>query len=189
MAQLTKKAILMAFINLLEQRPFEKITVRDIVVECGITRNTFYYHFEDVYGVLKELLASETARKSAQIGESDKLEDCFVEALGFAVEHKKAAYHICCSSRKDELLRCLNAEADGTLRRYIARKAQGTGASQQDIERIAAFYRRALLSFLSEWADNGMRTDLAEDVRTLGRIMEGTVNVALQNGVASGKNA
>lgn len=180
MAQLTKKAIVEAFVTLLEERPFEKITVRDIVVECGITRNTFYYHFEDVYGVLKELLAGEAARKSAQIGDSDKLEDCFMEAMSFVMEHKKAAYHICRSSRKEELLRCLNDEADRTLQRYIVRFAPES-VSQDDLNRICAFYRRALLGLLSEWADNGMRTDLTEEVRRMGRLMEGTITVALKN--------
>ena len=32
--------------RLIKDRPFAKITVQDIVTECNINRNTFYYHFE-----------------------------------------------------------------------------------------------------------------------------------------------
>ncbi len=32
--------------KLIQDRPFSKITVQDIVTECNINRNTFYYHFE-----------------------------------------------------------------------------------------------------------------------------------------------
>lgn len=181
MAQLTQRAILNAFLNLLEQRPFEKITVRDIVVECGITRNTFYYHFEDVYAVLKALLAEDAKRAAIQSGDSDRLEDCFMEALSFVLEHRKAAYHICCSSRKEELLRCLNAEAEPVLARYVDRASQGSEASDEDKARLVRFYRCALIGLLTEWVDSGMQRDLAIEIRRMGVLMEGSVKSALEN--------
>lgn len=44
MAQSLKKFI--------KDRPFSKITVQDIVADCNINRNTFYYHFENTYDLL-----------------------------------------------------------------------------------------------------------------------------------------
>ena len=38
--------------KLIKDRPFAKITVQDIVNECNINRNTFYYHFENNYDLL-----------------------------------------------------------------------------------------------------------------------------------------
>lgn len=38
--------------KLIKDRPFSKITVQDIVAECNINRNTFYYHFENNYDLL-----------------------------------------------------------------------------------------------------------------------------------------
>ena len=180
MAQLTQRAILNAFLNLLEQRPFEKITVRDIVVECGITRNTFYYHFEDVYAVLKALLAADAKRAAQQIGDSDKLEDCFMEAMSFVLEHKMAAYHICRSARKDELLRCLEAEASAVLIRYIDRMAEGIGVKEEDKSRLVRFYRSALIGTLVEWVESGMKTELISEIRRLGILMEDSAKNALK---------
>ena len=45
----TKDAIVAAFGELLTERPLSKITVKDIVDRCEISRNTFYYHFEDSF--------------------------------------------------------------------------------------------------------------------------------------------
>ena len=59
MAQFTEKAIMDAFVRLLDQMPLDKITVRDIITECGISRNTFYYHYGDVYALLEALLKQE----------------------------------------------------------------------------------------------------------------------------------
>ena len=38
---LTKRAIRASFLKLLNERPLNKITVKDIVTACGINRNTF----------------------------------------------------------------------------------------------------------------------------------------------------
>ena len=43
MSQFTKRAIMETFIKLLGEHPLDKITVKDIVEECGVNRNTFYY--------------------------------------------------------------------------------------------------------------------------------------------------
>ena len=44
----TKRAIKETFISLLNDRPLNRITVKDIVETCGINRNSFYYHYEDL---------------------------------------------------------------------------------------------------------------------------------------------
>lgn len=44
----TKKIIKNAFWELLEEKPYNKITVRDIVNRCCVNRNTFYYYFQDI---------------------------------------------------------------------------------------------------------------------------------------------
>ncbi len=48
----TKLQMAEALKNLIKDRPFSKITVQDIVTECNINRNTFYYHFENNYDLL-----------------------------------------------------------------------------------------------------------------------------------------
>ena len=45
----TDKAIKQALIHLLNVKPFEKITVQDILDETPVTRSTFYKHFHDKY--------------------------------------------------------------------------------------------------------------------------------------------
>ena len=56
MATFTRKAILETFDSLLKEYPFDKITVSMVYRRCGISHNTFYYHFEDIYGLLEAWL-------------------------------------------------------------------------------------------------------------------------------------
>lgn len=50
MAQYTQKAIIDTFRDMLKKMPFDKITVTAIVSACGISSNTFYYHYRDIHG-------------------------------------------------------------------------------------------------------------------------------------------
>ena len=59
MPNFTKKAIQETFITLLDERPLNKITVKDIVETCGINRNSFYYHFEDLPALVEEMVAEQ----------------------------------------------------------------------------------------------------------------------------------
>ena len=62
MASLTRKSIMESFIRLLDERPLNKISVKDIVEDCGINRNTFYYHFTDIPALVEEIVRDEADR-------------------------------------------------------------------------------------------------------------------------------
>ena len=36
-----------------KQKPFSKITVSELINECNVNRKTFYYHFQDIFELLK----------------------------------------------------------------------------------------------------------------------------------------
>ena len=45
--------------KLLNEQPLSKISVRDIVEDCGINRNSFYYHFQDIPSLIEEIIKEE----------------------------------------------------------------------------------------------------------------------------------
>ena len=51
----SRKMIRQAFFEVLKEKPFEKITVTDIVKKADVNRSTFYAHYPDVMGVVEEL--------------------------------------------------------------------------------------------------------------------------------------
>lgn len=52
----SRRLILTALADLLEEKPLEKITVTDVVNRAGINRGTFYAHFADIPDVLEHLI-------------------------------------------------------------------------------------------------------------------------------------
>ena len=60
MAVRTKQVIRQAFIELLNERPLDKISVKDIAERSTVNRNTFYYYYADIYALVEEIFQTET---------------------------------------------------------------------------------------------------------------------------------
>lgn len=56
----TKKLLAASLKRIMHQKEFSKITVSEIVADCGVNRKTFYYHFEDINALLKWTIEQET---------------------------------------------------------------------------------------------------------------------------------
>ena len=62
MSKFTKQAIMDGFIELSKQMPIDKITVKKVTDYIGITRNTFYYHYQDIYALLEEIVVTKAKK-------------------------------------------------------------------------------------------------------------------------------
>lgn len=55
----TKKMLAESLKRAMKQKNFSKITVSEIIQDCNVNRKTFYYHFEDIYALLKWMFEEE----------------------------------------------------------------------------------------------------------------------------------
>ena len=52
----TKQILEESLKKLMLQKPLDKITIRDLTEDCGISRMAFYYHFKDIYDLVEWLI-------------------------------------------------------------------------------------------------------------------------------------
>ena len=62
MSLTTKQAFAASLKQQLKEKPLDKITVTDLVEDCEVNRQTFYYHFQDIYDLIEWIYVSEAAR-------------------------------------------------------------------------------------------------------------------------------
>lgn len=79
----TKRLLAGSLRKFMKQKPFSKITVSEICADCGVNRKTFYYHFEDIYALLKWILDQE----SLEIIRNFNLLEDFREAILFILNY------------------------------------------------------------------------------------------------------
>jgi AcrR family transcriptional regulator len=56
----SRKMIRQAFMELLQEKPYEKITATDIIRRADINRSTFYAHYPDARGIMDEIMGEIT---------------------------------------------------------------------------------------------------------------------------------
>ena len=121
MPSFTKKAIIESFLHLAAKKPPDKITVRDIVDDCGINRNTFYYYFQDIYAVLEDICQGITAHLPSEQTLAVTL-SAFCRALvSFANAHPQAAKSLALSLGFEGLERYFATDLDGVITDCFAR--------------------------------------------------------------------
>ncbi len=58
-SEITKRQLCDSLKALMGQKPLEKITIREVTEGCGLQRQAFYYHFEDIYDLVRWMFQQE----------------------------------------------------------------------------------------------------------------------------------
>jgi len=162
LSQLTKRAIVEVTMCLVEQKTIKKITVRDIVEACGITRNTFYYHFHDIYEVLEYALAEGFERIGAQ---SESFEEFLDAAFMFCVEYQKVLYNLYHSIGYEALTDYLKKQVRPRLARHLQNVRGDSDGKDAKLVRILC--EEALVGTLMRWICNPRRTNDPADIEKI----------------------
>ena len=178
MSQLTKKAIVEATLNLAQTKAISKITVRDIVEACGITRNTFYYHFHDIYEVLEDVIDAKFDELEGTWGTDP--DNAFFELRAFFVSHRRILSNLYKTVGHEALESYLFRRLHAILMEVLRAENVRYGVPAQEMELIADFYAQGLTGrFLRKLKDDG--DDIFSDTETLGKIFEGIFDYCLRN--------
>lgn len=115
----TKQAFCDSLKELMKHKAFSKITVSELIRECNVNRKTFYYHFEDIYELLKWMLEQEAIEVVKQF---DLLVD-YKDAMDFVIEYvKNNSFFLNCiydSVGRDELKRFFCQDFFGLVEQII----------------------------------------------------------------------
>lgn len=183
MVQYTRKAINEGFIALLNERPFDKISVVDIAEKCGITRNTFYYHYADIYALVDEIFRNDTERLINQNVDCNTWQEAVVQATDFARENRHAIFHLYHSINRDRVEEYLYNIVLISMTSYIQREAEGLAdINPEDVHTLAVFYTSALLGLMTKWLHDGMIYDVEAYIADIGRLLEGNILISLKRG-------
>lgn len=182
----TKRALADSLKKLMRAKPFSKITVTEIVNDCGVNRKTFYYHFDDIYALLRWIFEEEAL---GIIKRFDLIND-YEEAVDFVSKY--------IDENRDLLRNAYDAFGSVELGRFFRMSFIGITASliesveQTMHKRLPDSVRDYLCEFLTE-AAAGMflsyisgymsfdRTNIAKPVRSI--VRASIVGVLTEQGI------
>ena len=173
MANSTKQAIKAAFLELLDEKPLNKISVRDIVERCGINRNSFYYHFQDIPSLLGEIVTEQTDALIRQYPSISSVEECFSVAFHTARENRRAVMHIFNSTNRDMFLQDTLRLCEYVVSTYISTVFSGENIGVDDRRVVVQFMKCQLFGVWIDWVSGGMKEESLADLQRMIQLCRG----------------
>lgn len=187
--QYTKDLIKREFIKLLEDKSLKNITIGELAEKCEINRNTFYYHYDDIYMLVKEILADELEKVNEKFTRTDSWEDSLVCAVYFILENKKATQNIFKSIDKQDVDDYLYKICEAVMDKYIDKECASKNIHPKEEDRILLvnFYRAALVGLLDMWIQDGMEESPEGVIYRIGTLFDGNIERSLRISEGLGK--
>lgn len=156
MNQRTEAVLIGTFKELMLKKPMNKITVSELVEECGINRKTFYYHFEDIRDMLRKMLRQDIEAIFSR-GDLITDHDLIINSVLDYIEQNKVILKnmISCIGRA-ELDLFLNSNVNKPIYSLVCETEQKQNLSVGDEYKrfLADFFTRAVSGVLIDWIEN-----------------------------------
>ena len=158
-----KQMIAETLVKLLEQKSVDKITVKELVDACGISRQGFYYHFQDIMEVI-EWITSQAIQRAVDVSLAAATPQEAVKAVILTLrKNGKLIQHLMASQRRAEIERLLVMSARTYLEKVLRAKATGLAIRPSDLEAAIRFYSYGLVGMLVETLEQQIDADAAAD--------------------------
>ena len=167
MSNLTKKAIKEAFLELLSKKSIDQITIKDITSRCGVSRNTFYYHYADVTSLLEELMMGEVDELIEKYPTVDSLDQGINVAVEFVLANKTAVMHIYYSEQRPIYERCLMRLCRYVTEKLVDSNLPAEKVSSEEKELLVSYYKCTSFGFIIDWCEGGLKPEYAASFRNL----------------------
>lgn len=175
----TKEMLAESLMKLLARRTLDKITIQDIVDDCGYNRQTFYYHFHDIYDLIDWIFAAQTQELIEKCRACGSL-DVGVEAvIAYMRGNRRLILNILRSVNGEKLLDNLYRSAQSIVLSALENHPGVQELSMDYRELVAEGFKYALAGLLIDWMRAGIPEDRVNKVRTMKAVYIGALEYAL----------
>lgn len=153
----TKLALSAALKKLMTQKSLEKIIIRDITDLCGIRRQNFYYHFEDIYDLLRWMFQEEAISLLSQHEGALLWQDGLLQLFQYIEKNHDVCYCALKSLGRDHIKRFFEADIYEIIHRTVEQIGNDIGVPdtsiyfKSDIAMMTHFYVVALAGIVESW--------------------------------------
>lgn len=167
MPNFTKRAIKESFLKLLNEQPLTQISVRKIVEECGINRNSFYYHYQDIPALIEEIVMDAANTLIQQHSSITSIDEGVEATFRFTLDNKRAILHICNSVNRNIYEQYLMRICEYVVTTYFDTVFEKDIISKSDRDIMILFTKCELFGLFIDWINTGMQDDAIEKLKHL----------------------
>lgn len=180
MTKITKKALAASLKKLLLEKTLDKVTIQDIVDDCGVNRQTFYYHFQNIYDLIDWILLTEAIDTIESQKTYETWQQGFLQVFEYVLANHSFITNIYHSINREQLERYLYKVTYDLLIGVVNGQAKGINVREEDSRFIADFYKFAFVGIMLDWVRDGMKEDHHMIVEHINVLIYGDIKRALQ---------
>lgn len=181
MSTATKQALESSLKRMLLKKPLDKITIRDITEDCGISRMAFYYHFKDIYDLVEWSCVEDAARALQGKKTSTTWSEGLLQIFEAVLENKPFILNAYRCISRDQMENFLFNLTYDLIRGVVEEQSQGINISEADKAFIAEFYKYSFVGIMLDWIKQGMHADYQMIVEKISTTMRGNVSRSIKN--------
>lgn len=185
MSARTKKALAAALKHQLLQKPLDKITIRDITDDCGISRAAFYYHFRDIYDLIAWACNEDIRAALAGKRIYESWQEGLLQLFEAGYENKTLIENAYRSLERKQIERFLFKHTAALIGSVIEEKSGEFVLSEEEKHFIADFYTYSFVGLMLDWLERGLPDDYPLIVEKTGLVMQNSVARTLENFAAA----
>ena len=175
MAVSTKYALASALKKMMEVKPLDKITVKDLVEICGVNRQTFYYHFDDVYDLLEWVFEEDANHVLPKKVIYENWRQDVLQWFRYLRDNSTFALNVYNSNNRQYMLRYIEGRMRGCISGFADIVSEGMNIAKQDYDYIIDFYACGVTGIISRWMDMGMPEMSEQDSDRFLKILDNSV--------------
>ena len=175
MSEITKRALATSLKKLLSQKELTKISIKDITDDCGVKRQTFYYHFADVYDLIEWIYTNEVIKPIIHDKDTyEKWQEGFLSIFNYVLDNKDFVKNTYNSISRKYVNKFIYEQTDKLLKNVIDEEAEKESIKVQDEDKafIATFYRYSFVGIIQNWIEEGMKESPKEIIEKLDKFVK-----------------
>jgi len=176
----TKRQLADALLQIMEKKSLQSISIRELAEACGINRQTFYYHFQDIFGLLRWAMDDEIEQFLSERAEWENWQQVMLDFFVYLKENTHRAICFYNSMDRKSLREFLQPEINKIISMMVEDRAEGLNIRPDRLRFIAHFYSVAFASVAENWLIDGMKEAPEQMIEYLSFVFEGGVGGALE---------
>ena len=147
----TKHLLTESLKRLMAQKPLNKISIREITEGCGVNRQTFYYHFEDIYDQVRWMFRQEAVKLLDQQEGILVWQDGLLQLFRYLEENRDICLCAMHSVSHEHLRRFFQADIYDIIHRVIDQLTEDLRTNEAEKDILTHFYVSALAGTVESW--------------------------------------
>ena len=179
MPEYTKDKIADTLMRLLANKSLDKITVKLLVSEFGISRQSFYYYFQDIPQLVETIINEDANRVIQEHPSIESVEDCLNAAIRFALENRKAVLHIYHSINRDIYEQYQWRVCEHAVTTYVDGILAGRTVAEPDRKLMIDYLKCMCFGFVVGWMETGMQEGIQSRFHRICELKRGDLDAMI----------